>query len=114
MNTTRSDSADVVNRASEAGAPVHVISRLLAASEERVRGVLLDPAFRNIWAMSAMLTMIDATVSSDQGVVCLKECVNGHAIDISIRSRQHLRACTILIELRMGRRWIRLLFSEWH
>ncbi len=102
MNAMRKDSADAVAMITRAAAPTHVVSRLLAASEERVRNVFLDPVLRAIWAISGMLTTSVPPVISDQGDVLLKDHVQGHAIDVRIRLLERMRGCEVHVELRMS------------
>ncbi|MEO8733428.1 MAG: hypothetical protein ABI373_03760 [Flavobacteriales bacterium] len=97
----RKDSAEAVDMITRAAAPAHVVSRLLATSEERVRNVFLDPALRAIWAISGMLTTSVPPVILDQVDVLLKEHVQGHVIDVRIRLLERMRGCEVHVELRM-------------
>ncbi len=99
MNAMRKDSTEAVDMITSAA--VHVVSRVLAASEERVRKVLLDPAIRNIWAMTATLTTRVPPVILEQGDVLLEECIQGHVIDVRIRILRRAHVCEIHVELRI-------------
>ena len=99
MNAMRKDSTEAVVMITSAA--VHVVSRVLAASEERIRKVLLDPAIRNIWAMTAALTTRVPPVILEQGDVLLEECIQGHVIDVRIRILRRAHVCEIHVELRI-------------
>ena len=99
MNAMRKDSTEAVVMITSAA--VHVVSRVLAASEERIRKVLLDPAIRNIWAMTAALTTRVPPVILEQGDVLLEECIQGHVTDVRIRILRRAHVCEIHVELRI-------------
>ena len=101
MNAMRKDSAETVDMTARAAAPMHVVSRVLAASEEHVRHVLLDPAIRNIWAMTGTLTTRVPPVLLEQGDVLLGECIQGHVVDVRIRILRRAHVCEIHVELRI-------------
>lgn len=102
MKAMRRDSAEAADMIRSAKASAHVMSRLLAASEECVRNVLLDPALRTTWAMSDTLTQSVPTVILEQGDVMLKEFVQGHAISIRIQLFKRMSVCEVHVELRMS------------
>ncbi len=103
MNTMRKDRSEAVDAFHQTSMPAHVISRLLAASEEHVRNVLLDPALRKIWAVAGAQTTSPPLVTVERGDVLVKDLVQGQVID----TRIHLQACTtgcaVDMELRIGR-----------
>jgi len=102
MRAIRNDSVEVMDVITNATGPAHVISRLLAASEERVRSVLLDPALQTIWALSGKLTTSVPSVILEQGDVLLNEFVQGNAIHVRIRLLERKRVCEMHVELRTG------------
>lgn len=103
MRANRNDSIEVMNVITNATAPAHLISRLLTASEERVRSVLLDPALRAIWAISDLQTTSVPPHILEQGYVILKELVQDHVIDVRIHLLKRAHMCEIHVELRIDR-----------
>ena len=101
MRAIRNDSVEVLDMITDPTAPAHVISRLLAASEEHVRNVLLDPALRAIWARSGAHTTSIHSVKLDQGELLVKEFVQGQVIDIRIHLQERTTGCAVDVELRL-------------
>ena len=91
---------DTLTSAEETAGP-HRISRLLSASEERVRAILLDPELRYGWAMTGIHTATVPQVISRNGDLLLKEYVRGHEIDVRVRLLERTRVCEVRVELRI-------------
>ena len=105
MNAVRQDSAEAIalmTRAVETACS-HRISRLLAASVDRVQRMILDPQQRAAWSNLDGTDYIDQLLVPALGEVRMKESVKGFSVDVRILILQHSRNVSeVHVELRMG------------